>query len=232
MAQPLIGITTYGRGDVSRFSLPAAYVDAVRRAGGIPVLVPPGEINLPVLVGSVSAMILTGGGDIDPNHYGGLSHAAIYGVDAERDAMELALARLLAAVKRPTLGICRGIQTINVALGGTLIEHLPDVVGDQIEHRHPVRRIIEHPVHVEPGSRLAAVLGQLAFPVVSWHHQAIRQTAPSLRAVGWAPDGTVEAVEMPEHPWLIAVQWHPELTAGNDALQQRLFDGLVQAARQ
>jgi len=231
MQNPIIGITTYGRDENKRFSLPAYYVDAVRRAGGIPVLIPPGEADLPALLSMTHGVILAGGGDIDPEHYAGTSHETIYLLDPERDKSELALARILVNQDLPLLGICRGSQVINVALGGTLIEHLPDVVGEDVLHRAPPRQPIAHEVRIDPKSRLAGIMGQTIIVPMSWHHQAIRQLAPSLRVVACAPDGTIEAVEKPDHPWLIAVQWHPEITAANEPEEQHLFDELIAAAQ-
>lgn len=231
---PLIGITTYGRKDEEQcFSLPAAYVDAVRRAGGVPVLLPPGELvelNLELLLSRLDGLILAGGGDLDPALYAGTQHETIYNVDAERDASEIALARQVVNRELPVLGICRGTQAINVALGGTLIEHVPDAAGEQVIHRLPPREATEHAVILQLRSRLAAILGQEEFTAASRHHQAIRQPAPRLQVAAHAPDGIIEAVEMSDHPWLIAVQWHPELTAATDPRQQRLFDSLVKAA--
>ncbi len=247
MIPPLIGITTYGRDEEQCFTLPAVYVDAVRRAGGVPVLLPPGEQHWQALLSRLDGLILAGGGDLDPCHYAGVPHETIYNVDAERDRSELALVRQVVSESMPTLGICRGAQVVNVALGGTLIEHVPEVVREciaqvaQVAHRLPPRRPTEHPITVESESRLGEILGDVlgdvlgdaagqVFCAASWHHQAIRAPAPQLRVVARAPDGIIEAVEMPGHPWLIAVQWHPELTAAGDPVQQRLFDSLVQAA--
>lgn len=227
---PLIGITTYGRDDQGRFHIPANYVDSVRRARGIAVLVPHGESRLDQLLEILDGLILPGGGDLDPDLYGGARHETLYMVDSERDTTEIDLAKQAVGRGLPTLGICRGLQTLNVALGGTLIEHLPDVVGDQVAHRAPPRRPTRHPVTVSKDSRLAEILGQTEIDAASWHHQAIRQVVPALRVVAHAPDGTIEAVEMPTHPWLIGVQWHPELTASEDPIQQRLFNSLVEAA--
>jgi putative glutamine amidotransferase len=154
----------------------------------------------------------------------------VYDVDRERDASEVDLARTLVKHNLPVLGICRGVQTLNVALGGTLVEHLPDVVGETVAHRLPPCEATPHPIRVDPESRLAQVLKSSTFDAVSWHHQAIRQLAPSLQPVAWAPDGVIEAVELPSHPWLMAVQWHPELAAPTDAPQQRLFQELVRQA--
>jgi putative glutamine amidotransferase len=230
MSRPVIGLTTYGRDDVNRLSLPAQYVDAVRRAGGMPVLVAPGEAHAEELLARIDGLILTGGGDLDPALYGGQRHAAIYNVDPERDRHELALVAQIRASGLPTFGICRGSQVINVALGGTLIEHLPDVVGESIAHRLPPREPTAHAINVTPGSRLASLLPTHEFAAPSWHHQAVRKLAPALRAAALAPDGTIEAIEHPDHPWLIGVQWHPELAADQDPVHQRLFDELVKAA--
>jgi putative glutamine amidotransferase len=232
MTPPLIGLTTYGRDENNRFYLPAEYVEAVRRAGGMPVLLPPGEPYWKELFLQIDGLLLTGGGDIDPGLYGGIRHETIYNLDPKRDRGELELAREAVASELPTLGICRGAQVINVALGGTLIEHLPDVVGDAVPHRNPPRLPTRHTVEVTVGSRLARILGQTELSPASWHHQAVRTAAPKLEIVARAPDGTVEAMEMAEHPWLTAVQWHPELTAADDPVQQSLFDSFVQAARE
>ena len=231
MTSPLIGITTYGRDPDNKFSLPAEYVDAVRRAGGVPLLIAPGETRLSQLLMHLDGLVLAGGGDLDPDHYAGAHHDAIYMVDRERDESELMMVNDLVALGLPTLGICRGVQVINVALGGTLIEHLPDEVGDTVAHRLPPRNPSAHMVQVEAASRLGEILGSESIDTASWHHQALRQVAPQLRVVAHAPDGTIEAAEMSAHPWLVAVQWHPELTAADDPVQQRLFDALVAACR-
>lgn len=230
LTAPVIGITTYGRNEENRFHLPADYVDAVRRAGGLPLLIPPGEPRWRETLRVVDGLILTGGGDIDPQLYGGSGHPTIYNLDHERDESELALAREVLTTGLPTLGICRGMQVINVALGGTLFEHLPEVVGETVLHRAPPREPIPHSVTVTGEGRLGRIAGEREFSCASWHHQALREVAKELRVVAHAPDRTVEAVEMPAHPWLVAVQWHPELTAAYDPVQQRLFAAFVRAA--
>lgn len=227
----LIGITTYHRNQDNMFTLPAEYVDAVRRAGAIPVLIPPGENHLDELLPHLNGLILSGGGDVDPALYGGQPHETIYYVSPERDSSEAALIAKVVETDLPTLCICRGMQMLNVALGGTLIEHLPEVVGDKVAHKAQPHRPILHPVQIQPDSQLASILQADQATTASWHHQALRQVAPGLKVTAYAPDGTVEAVELPDHPWLIAVQWHPELTAAGDPGQQRLFDALVKAAR-
>lgn len=231
MRRPIIGITTYGRDDENRFRLPCFYVDAVRRAGGVVVLIPPGEDPGEEIFAVVDGVILAGGGDLDPALYAGRPHETVYSVDAERDKSELALAKQLASSSVPTLGICRGHQVINVALGGSLFEHLPDVVGDAVNHRLPPREPTEHPIIVDEGSKLATVLCEKTFVASSWHHQAIREPAEGLLPVAYAADGTIEACEMRSHPWLFSVQWHPEITAHDSPTQQRLFDALVEACR-
>lgn len=228
---PRIGITTYGRDEGNRFPLPGEYVDAVRRAGGVPLLIPPGESRLGDILSLLDGLVLAGGGDLNPALYGGTMHETIYMVDAERDRSELDLARAVLDSGLPTLAICRGLQVVNIALGGTLHEHLPDVVGESILHRAPPREPIEHDVTIDAQSRLAAIMGETHVSTASWHHQAIREPAPSLTITAHAPDGTIEAFELPAHPWLIGVQWHPELTAARDAHQQRLFDTLIATAR-
>ena len=226
----LIGITTYGQDEERKFPLPREYVDCVRRAGGVAVLIPPGGTANDRLFDSLDGLILAGGGDIDPATYGGANHESIYSLDTERDATELDLAKRAINDGMPTLAICRGMQLINVALGGTLIEHLPDVVGESILHRLPPREPTMHAVEVDADSRLAGILGVTGFEAASWHHQAVRRVAAELNIVAHAPDGIIEAAELRSHPWLYAVQWHPELTADRDERQQRLFSAFVSAA--
>ena len=223
----IVGLTTYGCNQAGNYTLPADYVSALRRAGAVPVLLPPGEARVTSVLDRLDAVVFAGGGDIDPSVYGGNHDPTIYMVDRDRDEMEIALARLAVQRDIPTLAICRGAQIMNVALGGTLHTHIPHVVGEHVRHRLPPREPTPHPVTVEPDSRLARILGQTLTTPMSWHHQSIAKMATGLRAVAWAADGIIEAVEMPQHRWLLAVQWHPELTASTDSSQQRLFDALV-----
>ncbi|MCH8045374.1 MAG: gamma-glutamyl-gamma-aminobutyrate hydrolase family protein [Planctomycetes bacterium] len=226
---PIIGITTYGRDKEDQYPLPVQYVESVRRAGAVPLLIPPGETRIDVLLAQFDAIVLAGGGDIDPALYGGQQHEAVYMVDGERDRMEVELAKRLIDCGMPTLAICRGMQLVNVALGGTLHEHLPDVFGGQIKHRLPPREPVPHPVSVQPDSRIAKIMQTTECSPQSWHHQAIREVAPGLEVVATAADGVIEAIELSGHPWLVAVQWHPELSAAEDPEQQRIFDALVNA---
>ncbi|HUS23476.1 MAG TPA: gamma-glutamyl-gamma-aminobutyrate hydrolase family protein [Candidatus Binatia bacterium] len=203
--RPVIGITTYGRDERGRYTLPAPYVDAVQRAGGLPMLLAPLPENADAYLQQVDGLILAGGGDIDPKHYGGTVPESLYSVDAERDALELALARTVMQHAHPVLAICRGLQVLNVAHGGSLVTHLPDEVGEQVLHRAPPREPVPHPVEIRPGSRLARITGVTRMSPMSWHHQAVKRIAPGFEAVAHAPDGTVEAAERAAHPWMIAV---------------------------
>lgn len=234
MRRPLIGVTTYHRDgdDRPRYSVPASYVDAVRGSGGQPVLLPPGDADPAALVAGVDGVVLCGGGDIDPALFGGpTGHDALYSTCSERDAFELALVRLCMEQRVPTLAICRGLQVLNVACGGDLHVHLPDVVGDAVPHRVSRDRHTHHPVRIDERSRLAALLGACDVSVASWHHQAIDRLGRGLAAVAWAEDGTIEAVEMESCPDLLAVQWHPEIQVDEpDGRQRRLFEALIRAA--
>jgi len=231
--RPLVGISSYGRaGQRQTFSVPCEYVDVVRLVGGVPIILPSVEGEIPEALETVEALILPGGGDVDPARYRGLPHVANYGISAERDAFELALARAaLARGNVPVLCICRGMQLLNVALGGDLISHIPDHFGERVSHRRPEHLPIEHPVHIEPTSHLAAILGTTELVVQSVHHQAVGRLGDGLRAVAWSPDGVIEAVESEEHPFLIGLQWHPELGALGDDRQRRVFERLVHATR-
>jgi len=231
--RPLIGISSYGRaGQRQVFSLPCEYVDVVRLAGGVPLVLPAVEGEIPEALATIEALILPGGGDVDPAHYGGVRHDANYGISAERDGFELALARAaLARRDLPVLCICRGMQLLNVALGGNLVPHIPDRYGNGVVHRNPELKAVEHAVRIDPESRLARVLGATELSVQSVHHQAVGRLGKGLRPVAWSEDGVVEAIESDEHPFVIAVQWHPELGALGDERQRRLFEELVRRRR-
>jgi putative glutamine amidotransferase len=234
---PIIGITTHSRNEAGELCLPGAYVDAVQLAGGSPILLPPNQPNQ--ILNILDGLIFTGGGDINPVLYGGEAHPTIYGVDPDRDEFELALAKRALTTQIPILGICRGMQILNVATGGDLVPHVPDLYGDAISstcpqgvaHRldHP-RRPTQHDVQVFSDSRLAQILGTEALTIVTWHHQAVRTFSTDWQLAAQAFDGLVEALEHQHHPWAIALQWHPEMSA-QDPAHVRLFQALVEAAR-
>lgn len=228
---PLIGISSYDRdGDPESFSLPVGYVDAVRKAGAIPVILPSGEPSPERFLDLVDGLILSGGGDLSPATYGGTGHETVYLVSEERDQFELALTK--AALRRhdvALLFICRGMQVLNVACGGTLHVHVPDRFGDQVNHRLPPRLPTRHPARVDPDSFLAEVLGETRIGVCSWHHQAVDRLGDGLRAVAWADDGVVEAVEHTERSWCIGTQWHPEMQL-DETHPAKLFRAFIAAA--
>ena len=231
MARPVIGITTYvtaarwSNWELEAALVPADYVRAVERAGGRALLVPPSHDGVEETLESLDGLIFSGGSDLDPELYGQEAHAETSDVVRNRDTAELAL--LEAALERdmPVLAICRGSQVLNVARGGDLVQHLPDVVGDE-KHKHTPGTFADHDVSVEDGSRLASVLGERA-PVKSHHHQGFGKVGEGLRVVAHAEDGTIEAVEDPTRRFVLGVLWHPE--AGEDA---RLFEELIREAEQ
>ncbi len=230
-SNPVIGLTTYGLNAQGAFYLPGFFVDCTRRAGGIPILIPPGENLLPELIKSVDGLLFTGGGDINPDLYGGQTHETVYGVDDSRDRAEMELAQIVLDNHIPTLAICRGMQMFTIVLGGTLIEDISQNEIKGVTHRLPERKPSTHTVTVDRSSMLYSILGTGETPIASVHHQAVATLPPGTRAVAFAPDGIIEAIENDEYENLVAVQWHPELTAGEDPIQQSLFDSLVQKAR-
>jgi putative glutamine amidotransferase len=232
LVRPLIGISSYARGGTRlSFSVPCEYVDAIRRAGGVPVVLPPVLGPVREALDAISGLIFPGGGDINPEHYGGDVHDANYGVCHERDCFELVLARAALERDLPVVCVCRGMQLMNVALGGDLIPHIPDVFGTRVVHRTPDVQAIPHSVTIAPESHLARVYSTTAAVVQSVHHQAVGRLGDGLRAVAWAEDGVVEAVESERHAFVVAVQWHPELDVPTDERPYTLFDELVVRSR-
>ncbi|GJD18439.1 peptidase C26 [Rivularia sp. IAM M-261] len=229
----LIGITTYGRQDPIPFSLPSTYLDSVRKAGGTPVLLPPGESNAATLLKRLDGLIITGGGDIDPTLYNGAAHPMVYSVDNERDAFEINLAKFALENHIPVLGICRGLQILIVASGGTLIPHIPDEYGTSVSHRlepEPgIRKSTEHDVTITANSRLGKLIQKTHISVVSWHHQAVGILPSNWRPVAYSvEDKVIEAAEHIHHPWAVGVQWHPEMSQ-NDPNHERIFKGFIES---
>jgi putative glutamine amidotransferase len=202
---------------------PLAYVTAVERAGGRALLVPPSEDAVPETLDALDGLILSGGEDLHPESYGAEAHPETQNPRPDRDRAELAL--LAGALERdmPVLAICRGSQVLNVGLGGDLVQHLPDVVGSE-RHKHTPGEFADHDVDLLEDSRLAKVLGERA-PVKSHHHQGYGRLGEGLEPVGWAEDGTIEALEHPSKRFALGVLWHPE--EGEDLA---LFEALVREA--
>ena len=226
-----IGLTTYGIATSDGYTIPAEYVLAVHRAGGVPLLLPPTGLEaIDDWFGVIHGLVLIGGGDIDPARYDAPPHEAIYNIDGPRDECEFEIARRAIDSRLPTLAICRGMQVVNVVLGGSLHRHLPEVVGETVLHRRPPRETVRHPVRVNAGTFVAEAMAATRVEIVSWHHQAVDRLGDGLDAIAWSDDGVIEALEMAGNPNLLAVQWHPELSAADDPAQQRLFDRLVELA--
>ena len=228
--RPVIGITAYeesatwGVWDTELAAIvPANYVRAVAEAGGIPVVLPVQAFGAPELVARLDGVVLSGGPDVDPIRYGADPHPETGPPRAGRDSFELAVLEEATNLELPVLAICRGLQTLNVSRGGTLIQHLPD--DPEREHHGSKGDYEKRLVRISPGSRLAGALGREAAEALCHHHQAVDSIGAGLVAVAWAADGTVEALEDPDLPFLIGVQWHPE--AGSDL---SVFGALVQAA--
>jgi len=237
---PLIGIPG-GRDQSSRSGSPVfaqnrTYVEAVATAGGAPVLIPPNldEGALRAIYERLDGLLLAGGGDLDPKHYGEAIHEKCGQIDKARDTVELTLARWALAEGLPVLGICRGIQVLNVAAGGTLYQDIASQMPGSLKHDcwpdYP-RNSLAHQVTVNGDSFLAAVLGQTRVAVNSTHHQAVKDVPSNFRAVAWAPDGVIEAIEGHDHPFALGVQWHPEELVEDAPHMRRLFEDFVSAAR-
>ncbi|MFE7412681.1 gamma-glutamyl-gamma-aminobutyrate hydrolase family protein [Streptomyces laurentii] len=226
MPKPLIGVTTYleqarwGVWDLPAALLPAGYPRLVRESGGLPALLPPDEPDAAAeVVSRLDGLVIAGGADVEPVRYGAAPDPRTGPPARERDAWELALIEAALAAGTPLLGICRGLQLLNVALGGTLVQHLDG-------HTGAVGVMGRHPVVPVPGTRYAALVPETA-SVPTYHHQCADILGKNLTVSAHAPDGTVEAVELPSPAWVLAVQWHPEM--GEDT---RVMRGLVAAARE
>jgi putative glutamine amidotransferase len=213
---------------VPTYATGRTYCDAVVRAGGVPVVLTPDPIAvalLPSYLGRFDGLVITGGPDVDPARYGASErHETLYGVRDEHDELELSLVRVAIEIGMPILAICRGMQVLNVALGGTLHQHITDH-ETTVHHRY-----VMHEVELSPTCRAAQIMGTTRPVGHSVHHQAIDRVGSGLEVTATAADGTVEAVEMTDG-WVVGVQWHPEDTADTDHQQQALFNGLVAQAR-
>ena len=240
----LIGVTTselrlasqvrrQRQGEPARveMALGLPYLRAVERAGGLPVVLPPLELDrISPLLDRLSGVLLSGGPDIDPAAYGRAAHPELGPTEPQLDAFEVELAREADARKLPIFGICRGAQALNIARGGTLHQHVPEITDGSVVHRRYKRgEEATHEVRVAPGSALAALVGRDRIYVNSFHHQSVERLGAGLHAVAWADDGVIEAVEGRGESFLLGVQWHAE-TLVDDPAQLALFRGLVTAS--
>lgn len=237
MASPIIGVTAgreLSRMQVEQHALSEKYTQAIQMAGGIPVIIPTGldDSTTADLFQKLDGLLLTGGGDIDPVIFNGEPHPNVYGIDHQRDFLEIELVRLASHSGTPFLGICRGAQVINVALGGTLYTDIAAQLQDSERHDYYPnipRNKIAHKLNIDNGSLLAKLAGGKRLSVNSLHHQGLKDVPPYLHPVAWSTDELVEAVELENHPFGLGVQWHPEWLVENPG-NMGIFHGLVQAA--
>jgi gamma-glutamyl-gamma-aminobutyrate hydrolase PuuD len=227
--RPIVGITSYeedarwGVWEAPAALIPLAYVRAVEAAGGRPLIVPPSPDAVEETLDALDGLLLSGGADVDPAAYGAEAHPETNGTRPERDSAELALLEAALARDMPVLAVCRGSQVLNVALGGDLVQHLPEVVGHE-GHKQTPGVFADHGVEILPDTKLSEVIGEHA-PVKSHHHQGYGRLGEGLREAARADDGTVEAIEDPSRRFALGVLWHPE--EGEDAA---LFRALVDEA--
>ncbi|MCP4538051.1 MAG: gamma-glutamyl-gamma-aminobutyrate hydrolase family protein [Chloroflexi bacterium] len=241
MALPVIGIT--GHADqsarppgISLFALSQTYVQAVELDGGAPMIIPPHlkETQLRAIFDHLDGLLLSGGGDVLPAFFGQDDSGLLWLVDEWRDRTELALARWALAEELPLLAICRGAQVLNIAAGGTLIQDIPTQVPNALPHSTVAGRpksSVAHTIEIKAGSRLAALVGDGQLGVNSAHHQAVKDVGADLVITARAPDGIIEGLELPAHPFCVGVQWHPEAMIEKHPVMRQFFKGLVQAAQ-
>jgi putative glutamine amidotransferase len=237
MSKPLIGLTPTRMPNPSgrpALGINVPYVKSVTNAGGLPILIPLDLSNddLDVLLSRLDGILFTGGYDIDPRQYGNQVHPKVEWVDAERDRVEIYLVHAMIHSGKPFLGICRGLQVINVALGGSLYEHLPEQHPGEVCHdNHNLpRNYLAHSVYIQSDCQLAQILTNNQVQVNSLHHQGVRELAQELHATAIAPDGLIEAFELPLHPFGLAVQWHPEELQEYEPMR-RLFHAFIQSSQ-
>ncbi len=239
MSSPLIGITTSTEPKTyPTITLPEAYVDSILEADGIPILIPShiSAEKWEALFNSLDGILFSGGGDIDIKYFDGQNNPSISKANPFRDAIEIELLKLCLQKNKPFLGICRGIQVINVAMGGTLYTHIPDQLNNALEHNYQdhygetARRKTLHKVELDSLSRLSSIMGVTQLDVNSFHHQGIKNLAKGLDAVGYSSDGLIEAVELKDHPFGMGVQWHPEWLRDQESIR-KLFSAFVNSAK-
>jgi putative glutamine amidotransferase len=235
--RPVIGITCDYDWEDSRFQLPSGYVEGICRAGGLPLLIPPASTcarpeAISDILSQIQGLLLTGGQDVHPRYFGEEPHAAIGRVNPKRDELELPICQGAVEADMPVLGICRGVQLMNIALGGDIYQDLKTQFkgGDLICHSQSAPKGAPfHHVRIQEGSRLGLIMGAHQTYTNSFHHQAVRTPASGIKAVAWAADGVIEAIESESHRFLLGVQWHPERML-EDPQMMRLFEAFVEAA--
>jgi putative glutamine amidotransferase len=237
MQKPVIGITPriITKEQFPMIGSPRSYIRALSAVGALPVVLPVAvdSDTMETLLDRVDGVVFSGGGDIETERFNGLPHEKIYDINPERDQMEVDVVEMVLRRKMPFLGICRGIQLLNVALGGTLYTHILDQLPGALDHSFKDGRAPEdlvHTIRLEPASHLAQIIGKPEIEVNSLHHQGVWQVGEGLAVTGCAPDGLVEAVELPGYPFGIAVQWHPEWLP-EQTHATRLFAAFIAAAQ-
>ncbi len=240
MTFPLIGITSRAEqgacpSNPFLYAVAQSYVRAVELCQGAPLIIPPHleQDHLRAIFERLDGLLLSGGGDIEPTLFGEQTSGLLWQVDGQRDRTELALARWALTEKLPLLAICRGIQVLNVAAGGTLIQDIPTQVPGALAHNAALRPLeqIAHTVEIATGSRLAGLVESDEMAVNSAHHQAVKTIGAGLVVVARAPDGIIEGLEASNHPFCVGVQWHPEVLVEDRPEMRRLFEGLIESAR-
>ena len=238
MKRPVIGITASHDTEHDKLFINSVYLRAIRNAGGIPMIFPMEvtEDDLRDLVTLTDGVLFTGGDDIHPFLYGEETDAKCGNVSQPRDSMEMALVPLVMEFGKPIFGICRGIQILNTAMGGTLYQDIPSQFKSElsIAHRQPFAyKVPSHTVDITPGTLLSRILGEehASIAVNSMHHQAIKDVAPGLEVCGYAPDKMIEAVYAPDYHFLLGVQWHPEHLTNSQSDAAKLFAAFVDACR-
>lgn len=239
--RPIIGVTSQPKqaisasGDLDSHVIGHTYTDSVLRAGGLPVILPPlPNDDIATLIDRLDGIVLTGGGDMEPGRYGEEPHPEIRKTNSARDEFEIALVHEAKTHRLPVLAICRGLQVVNVALGGTLIQDIPSAMGstdhgvrgDAVYHAH-------QPITIDANSLIAKATGATELMVNSIHHQAVKDLAPGFREVAWANDGVIEGIQHEDDEWpLLAVQWHPEFLGDNcDEPSHLLFAAFVESIK-
>ncbi|MBQ4089869.1 MAG: gamma-glutamyl-gamma-aminobutyrate hydrolase family protein [Clostridia bacterium] len=230
--KPVVGVTPYMHDDGTRY-VPEGYLTGIIDTGCEPLVIDYMTVKveeLPAIVEKLDAMVFSGGVDVDPKVYGEEEWPETGRHVQERDEIEVALARMLIKTDMPVLGICRGLQIVNAALGGTLVQHVPKVYGDSLKHQQKDGDpTFIHPVSITPGSRVAEIFGETEFMIDSYHHQSAKDAAPGFEVVAKAPDGCVEALELPGDRFFVLLQWHPEKTLYKDEYSIKPFQALRKA---